>query len=171
MVFPDPVPISPQHTNSKNLNHHNSFLDFSRKFFMSANGLSGVHREDGSTARMEDTELHVSIEDYWHKILEIGHLMMEVEPLDCLHPFQDFVSSIWFYDFETRFSPAERKNIIITKRNFRILFGSNWTRYLLVLGDSFHVYLNLRRLANMRSKSKIRMQQKCFNIKVLKTKK
>lgn len=50
---------------------------------MSANGLNGGHPADGSTDHREDMERHGNREDYWHRLLEIDRLMMEVELLDC----------------------------------------------------------------------------------------
>lgn len=72
--------------------------------FMCANDSSDEHLNDESTVRMANKVRHVGREDLQRSQKVRMHCPTMAAALsDYSHPFLDFVSSIWYDDFETIF--------------------------------------------------------------------
>lgn len=77
---------------------------------MYANGPNDVHLNDENMVHMVDKVLHVDKAYRWHSHrVQMHRPTMVAVRLDCLHQDRDFVFSILFGDFETRFLPKEKK--------------------------------------------------------------
>lgn len=72
---------------------------------MCANVPNDVRSGDENTDRTVDTVRRVDTTIHRHNQDRKLQSMMVVVRLDCLHQGQDFVFSILFGDFETKFSP------------------------------------------------------------------
>lgn len=95
---------------------------------MCANDLNGGHLNDENMAHTVDKVQHADTVGLRHSPkVQMLRRMMAVERSDYLHPCQDFVFSIWFDDFETRFLPIVGANKAATKTKKK---GGEWNKVM-----------------------------------------